>query len=249
MKTNILCMTNYRLLHFCAIRPSWTGGSSLFALLVFVTLTTLSQAPVRPVSPSVSKKRNAGWPASELLHLAQAESPRSVLPCKNAHKTEGFVGSQKAMRISWNPHRFHWLRSWFNLRSSSHAPCSCAAVSLHHDQLSGVHPLLHQFRDQQSDLSYNHHTRKNDRHQNTCVQHNNLSLLIDPLGCVVSFVKWSLWFFLTLSLFFLQNVRFIYPCCTNHQFVLFHKTGLLFFSTFTVSQPSTRFLSLTMVEL
>ena len=57
--------------------------------------------------------------------------------------------------------------------------------------------------------SYNHHTRKNDRHQNTCVQHNNLSLLIDPLGCVVSFVKWSLWFFLTLSLFFLQNVRFI----------------------------------------
>ena len=32
--------------------------------------------------------------------LAQAESPRSVLPCKNAHKTEGFAGRQKAMRIS-----------------------------------------------------------------------------------------------------------------------------------------------------
>ena len=199
--------------------------------------------------PSVSKKRNAGWPASELLHLAQAESPRSILPYKNAHKTEGFAGRQKAMRISWNPHRFHWLRSWFNLRSSSHAPCSCAAVSLHHDQFSGVHPLLHQFRDQQSDLSYNHHTRKNDRHQNTCVQHNNLSLLIDPLGCVVSFVKWSPQLFLKFSLFFLQNTRFIYPCCTNHQFVLFHKTDLLFFSTFTVSQPFTRFLSLTMVEL
>ena len=102
MKTNILCMANYRLLHFCAIRPSWTGGSSLFALLVFVTLTTLSQTPVRSVSPLCRQKKRrmtgvwvspSGTGRIPSLRPSMQKRPQNRRLCGKSESDENFVKS------------------------------------------------------------------------------------------------------------------------------------------------------------
>ena len=56
MKTNILCMTNYRLLHFYAIRPSWTGGSS-FLRSLFSSLWQHFHKPLCAQSPPSAGKK------------------------------------------------------------------------------------------------------------------------------------------------------------------------------------------------
>ena len=103
MKTNILCMINYRLLHFCTIRPSWTGCPLLFALLVFVTLTTLSQPPVRSVSSlcqQKKKRRMTGVWASPSgagripsLRPSMQKRPQNRRLCGKTESDENFVKS------------------------------------------------------------------------------------------------------------------------------------------------------------
>ena len=144
------------------------------------------------------KKRNAGSPAFPFSTL----SWRNLLPKNNLEAVPSecrpMQGRFRAMllfkkesdeNLMWNPHRFHWLRSLFNSASSKAARTSSVGFYLHRYHLSGVHPLFHQLRDQQTDLTDDDHTRQHNRHQNTCVQHCNLSLLIYSFGCFVHFAE------------------------------------------------------------
>lgn len=138
----------------------------------------------------------------------------------------------------WNPHRFHWLRFLFNSVSSKAARTSCVGFHLRHRHLSGVHPLFHQLRDQQTDLTDDDHTRQHNWHQNTCVQHCNLSLLIYPLVCSLRRITAAslFWNLLSISCKSQQITYSVLHRHTHPCFALFYKSTPLFFSTFTVCQ-------------
>ena len=136
-----------------------------------------------------TKKRNAGSPAFPTSTLSWRNllirNDHEAVPSEGQIPQRFFASRKKESdeNLMWNPHRFHWLRSIFNSVSSKAARTSCVGFHLRHRHLSGVHPLFHQLRDQQTDLTDDDHTRQQNWHQNTCVQHCTLSLLIYPLVC------------------------------------------------------------------